>query len=396
MEKLYKIGTPEQQEYLKKYNYNPKGLAFLEPGVIASDAKEFVAFNIAKSFYQVYPEVFDLEYVSKKTGLSKEDVKIRIKKMYEDKHIMLVKNSCVNIMGFGLYYWVVKLKKDTTKEERAELTDWFQNNDQICTGYMMEEGGDFDYFNGNHMRNFDNLVSGVLEKFKFRRCIEFVHIVPVRRLIRESSVNQFDAKNDFRHYFFNEKLAKKIAKLNRGMDEKDFAIIEALNNTKSIGDLFDYNVLAELSGLNAEEMKNDLIKAVDNDKGVIPMIYFNYKSLNLKQRFYLVSLFENTQTWRSEEIADELAKEDYFVNFFDFSDAHHNFMLSVYEEGNDLEAIKNKLLSYGEVKEVLEASSPRQFRRWTCRLDEENGLYEECVFTDDVLLDRTQEAKDGN
>ena len=180
------------------------------------------------------------------------------------------------------------------------------------------------------------------------------------------------------------------------MDEKDFAIIEALNNTKSIGDLFDYNVLAELSGLNAEEMKNDLIKAVDNDKGVIPMIYFNYKSLNLKQRFYLVSLFENTQTWRSEEIADELAKEDYFVNFFDFSDAHHNFMLSVYEEGNDLEAIKNKLLSYGEVKEVLEASSPRQFRRWTCRLDEENGLYEECVFTDDVLLDRTQEAKDGN
>ena len=142
MEKQYKIGTDEQQAYLKDYNIAPKGCAFLEPGVVAKDAKEFVAFNIAKSFYQVYPEVFNL--------------------------FMLVSNSYVGIMGFGLYYWVVKLKKDTTKEEREELTKWFQENDQICTGYMMEEGGDFDYFNGNHMRNLDNLIYGVLDKFRPR------------------------------------------------------------------------------------------------------------------------------------------------------------------------------------------------------------------------------------
>lgn len=37
-----------------------KGMFFLEPGVVAKDTKEFVAFNIAKSFYQVYPEVFNL------------------------------------------------------------------------------------------------------------------------------------------------------------------------------------------------------------------------------------------------------------------------------------------------------------------------------------------------
>lgn len=31
---------------------------------------------------------------------------------------MLVKNSCFGVLGFGLFYWVVKLRKDTTKEER--------------------------------------------------------------------------------------------------------------------------------------------------------------------------------------------------------------------------------------------------------------------------------------
>ena len=230
MGKLYKIGTPEQQEYLRDYNFNPKGLAFSEPGVIGSDAKEFVAFNIAKSFYQVYPEVFNLPYVEKVTGIQAAEAKKRIKRLYDEKKIMLVKNSAVSIMGFGLYYWVVKLKDGISKKRRQELTDWFQSNDQICTGYMMEEGGDFDYFNGNHMRNLDNLIYGVLDKFRFQEGVEYVHLCPVRRLIRESSVNQFDAREGFRHYFFDAEQVKKAVSLSRGMDEADFAIIEAINN----------------------------------------------------------------------------------------------------------------------------------------------------------------------
>ena len=391
MGKLYKIGTPEQQEYLRDYNFNPKGLAFSEPGVIGSDAKEFVAFNIAKSFYQVYPEVFNLPYVEKVTGIQAAEAKKRIKRLYDEKKIMLVKNSAVSIMGFGLYYWVVKLKDGISKKHRQEFTDWFQSNDQICTGYMMEEGGDFDYFNGNHMRNLDNLIYGVLDKFRFQEGVEYVHLCPVRRLIRESSVNQFDAREGFRHYFFDAEQVKKAVSLNRGMDEADFAIIEAINNAPSMAEMFDYAVLSRLSGLDGEEMKKDLCRVVDNDHGVIPMIYLNYRALGLRQRFYLVSLFENTQTWRSEQIADELSQDGRFVNFFDFSDAHHNFMLSTYEELVDSRLIRDKLLSYGEVKEVKEALSPRQFRRWTARLDSESGLYEECVFTDDVLLDRSEE-----
>lgn len=391
MEKQYKIGTDEQQTYFKDYNIAPKGYGFLEPGVVAKDAKEFVAFNIAKSFYQVYPEVFNLSFISKKVGLSEDEVKKRIKRMYDEKLIMLVSNSYVGIMGFGLYYWIVKLKEGTSKEEREELTKRFQENDQICTGYMMEEGGDFDYFNGNHMRNLDNLIYGVLDKFRFNKCVEYVHILPIRRLVRESHVNMFDCKENYRHYFWSDEQMKNVLKIQKVMDKYDFAIIDAINNAGSVGDMFDYDVLAKLSGLDAKEMKADIMKIVDEQKTIIPMIYLNYAKLGLKQHFFLVSLFQNTPTYRAEQICDELAKDPSFENIFDCADGHHNFVLSAYEGITDLVKIREKILGFGEVIEVLEANSPRQFRRWTCRLDDKNGLYEECIFTDDVLLDRSKE-----
>ena len=389
MGKEYKLGTSEQQEYLRSYNYVPKGYCFLEPGAVASDSNDYAAYNIAKSFYQVYPEVFNISYISKVTGLKEDDIKARIKKMYENREFMLVYNPCVSVSGFGLYYWVVKLKKDTTKEEREELTKWFQDNDQICTGYMMSEGGDFDYYNGNHMRNIDNLVGGVLDKFRFRRCVEYVHICPIRRLVRESHVNQFDSLKDYRRYFFNENAIDKLCKLQKKMDKDDFKIIDAINNTKTIKDMFDYDFLAKLSGLDTNDLRENLSRIVDKEKQMFPMVYFNYRALGLKMHFYLVSFFENTPTFRSEEIVDELANEDVFNNIFDFGDSHHNIMLSCYEDINDLDKVKAKLLSYGEVSEVLESTSPRQFRRWTCRLDDDNGYWEECVFTDDVLVDRS-------
>ena len=389
--KHYKVGTDQQQLYFKDYNIAPKGCAFLEPGVYAKDAKEFVAFNIAKSFYQVYPEVFNLPYIANKVGLKEDEIKRRIKRMYDERLFMLVSNSYVGIMGFGLYYWVVKLKDDTTKEEREALTKWMQDNDQICTGYMMEEGGDFDYFNGNHMRNLDNLIYGVLDKFRFNRCVEYVHILPIRRLVRESHVNMFDAKENVGHYFWSDEQKEKVLKIQNKMDKYDFAIIDAINNCESVGNMFDYDVLARLSGLDAKEMKEDIIKIVDEQKTIIPMIYFNYASLGLKLHFFVVSLFQNTPTYRAEQICDELAQDPAFENIFDCADGHHNYVLSVYDGITDIEKIRQKILGYGEVIEVLEADSPRQFRRWTCRLDDKNGFYEECIFTDDVLLDRSKE-----
>lgn len=390
MGKTYKIGTEEQQEYLRKYNTTSKGYGFCEPGIVATDSKDFVAFQVAKSFYQTYPEVFNLAYIAKKTGLKKEEIAKRIKTMYEKNQIMLVFNPAVEIMGWGLYYWVVKLKPTATKEQREALTKWFQENDQICTGYAMEEGGDFDYYNGNHMRNIDNLVCGVLDEFRHQDFIEYVHITPIRRCIRESHVNQFDSLHSYRGYFWSEEQKKKVLEIQKEMDAHDFAIIDAINNTASIGDMFDYDVLAKLSGLDAKEMKEDLCRVVDKEKSMLPMIYFNYMAIGLKMHMFLVSFFPNTPTYRSEEIADELTEMSEFENIFDFGDAQHNLILSAYEDITDIDALRAKIQSYGEVADILEATSHRQFRRWTCRLDGENGYWEECVFTDDIMQDRTK------
>lgn len=392
-QKQYLIGTDEQQAYMKDYNCPPKGYGFLEPGIVNPDSNDFVAFQVAKSFYQIYPEVFNFQNIEKKTGIKKADIRKRLLRMYNEREIMLVYNPAVEIMGWGLYYWIVKLKKTATKEQREELTKWFQDNDQICTGYMMEEGGDFAYFNGNHMRNLDNLICGVLDEFRNRDYIEYVHLCPIRRCVRESHVNQFDAKKDYRGYFWSEEQKKNVLKFQKKMDKDDFAIIDAINNSKSIGDMFDFDVLAKLSGLDAKEMKENLCRVVDKNKSMLPMIYFNYMAIGLKMHFFAVTLFQNTPTFRSEQILDELAEDPAFENIFDFGDAHHNYVLTAYDDITDIDAIRKKILSYGEVTEVLEATSPRQFRRWTCRLDDQNGYWEECVFTDDVLLDKTAEKE---
>ena len=60
------------------------------------------------------------------------------------------------VYGWGLYYWVVKLKDGTDPKVKAEFAKWYQNKDDICTGYLAE--GDSDFFNGNHMRVLDNLL----------------------------------------------------------------------------------------------------------------------------------------------------------------------------------------------------------------------------------------------
>lgn len=391
MSKKYLIGTDEQQAYMQDYNWNLKGYAYFEPGVVSTDHKFYSAFNVAKSFYQVYPEVFNIKYIKDKVGLEEEEIKKRIKRMYDKHQIMLVKNSCVSAMGFGLYYWVVKLKDNISDDDRNRIVTWMQDNDQICTGYVMDKGGEFDFYNGNHMRNIDNLIGGVLDKFRFDPCVDYVHICPIRRLVRESHVNQFDAKDDVRKYFWDKDQLSALLKMQNEMDEYDFAIIDAINNVDTVADMFDYDALAKLSGLDAQEMKDDFVYLVEKTNTVIPMVYFNYRALGLKMHFFLVSMFDNTPTYRREQICDELAKMAEFENIFEFADAHHNLILSTYEDITDIQKIKDKLLSYGEVTEVLEATSSRQLRRWTCRLDAENGLWEECVFTDDLLQDRSRD-----
>lgn len=385
----YTLGTDQQMAWKEKNAFPPLGYGFAEPGTYGLDASEVAAYNVAKSFYQVYPEVWNIDYIAGKTGLKKDDVKKRLKRMYDERLIMFVMNPNVGVYGWGLYYWVVKLKDGTDPAVKAEFAKWYQNKDDICTGYLTE--GDFDFFNGNHMRVLDNLLADVIQPWKDRPEVEYVHLCPIRGDVRESLVNQWHVPADkFRKFVFGEEQLKKFLKVQKKIDKADFAIIEALNNTESVGDMFDFDMLEKLSGLDGKQMKKDIIECVDVRKFMLPMIYINYRKLGISLHMYLIRMFQNVPSYRKAEIVAEFADMPEFVDILQFGDSFYDCLLSVYSEINDVEAIRKKLEGYAEIEEVQTAVSKRQFRRWVARLDDDNGYWEECVMTDDFLQNRLE------
>jgi hypothetical protein len=136
-------------------------------------------------------------------------------------------------------------------------------------------------------------------------------------------------------------------------------------------------------------MKKDIIEVVDKRKLMILQIYINYRALGLSLQMYLVRMFQNVPSYRKQEIVSEFMNMPEFVDIFQFGDSFYDCLLSCYAEINDIDAIRKKLENYAEIEEVWVANSKRQFRRWTARLDDENGYWEECVMTDDFLQDWT-------
>ena len=47
-EKLYTIGTDQQQAWMKKNCFPPRGYGYSEPGTYSLDATEVAAYNVAK------------------------------------------------------------------------------------------------------------------------------------------------------------------------------------------------------------------------------------------------------------------------------------------------------------------------------------------------------------
>ncbi|SCJ99859.1 Uncharacterised protein [uncultured Clostridium sp.] len=386
--KTYALGSDEVQQWGDNYFFKPRGIGFLEPGGVSLDSKEMSAYNIAKSSYQIYPEVFNLRYISEKVSVSEGEIKNRLGRMYDDHLIMFVMNPATQVYGWGLYYWLVKLKDGTPEDKKQKLSDWFQNKDDICTGYECE--GDFDYFNGNHMRVLDNLLFDVIGPWKDNEEVEYVHLCPIRRDVRESNVNMWDApKNQYRKCVWGENQLEKLAKIQNKMDFIDLKIVDALNNTESIADMFNFEMLSQISGLDAEEMKKDIIDVVDNKRIIVPMIYLNYMVLGLSLKTFVIRLFQIIPCCRKAEIVDELSKIPELNNIFEFADSFYDIAITAYNELTDIDKIRDILNGYGEIEEIKEADSRKQFRRWVCRLDDKNGYWEECVFTDDFLQDRT-------
>ncbi len=386
--KPYLLGTDQMQAWMKKDFFAPRGIGFLEPGGDAPDSAALSAYNIAKSSYQIRPDVFNMDYLEKETGLERTEIMNRILRMYRDRLAMFVKNSPVQATGFGLWYWLVKLKDGTPPEKKAELAEWFQNKDDICTGYETE--GDFDFFNGNHMRVLDNLLADVIGPWRNNPEVEYVHLCPVRRDIRESNVNMFDAPGDgYREFIFPEEQLDKLSEIQDQLDRDDLRIISALNKKRPVEEFFDFDVLADVSGLDPEQLKADIKRIIEEKRTLVPLWHLDFPKLGLTNHMFVIRLFQNIPCYRKAEIVDELSKMPEFNTVFEYTDSFYDMGVWAYKELTDLEKLRTKLQEYSEIETILEADVPRQFRRWVCRLDDDHDYWEECVFTDDILEDWT-------
>ncbi|MGD9569384.1 MAG: AsnC family transcriptional regulator [Sedimentibacter sp.] len=384
----YNIGTENQMKWRQNYFFQPRGIGFLEPGPVPLDHVFVSAYNIAKSSYQIYPEVFNIEYLSKKTGIEKNEVIKRLHRLYDEHLIVFVMNPATQVEGWGLYYWFVKLKEGTSKETKAKLSDWFQSKDDICTGFESE--GDFDFFNGNHMRVLDNLLYDVIGPWKDNDEVEYVHICPIRRDVRESHVNMWDAPiDDYRKAYWGDGQLEKLAKLQNKMDLMDLKLFEALNEVRPMEEYFDFDALSKVSGLDKKDMLNGIKEVVEVQRTLVPLFHLNFMKLNLTNHLFVIRTFQTTPCYRKSQIVDELSKIPEFNTVFEFSDAFYDMAVGAYNQITDINAIREKLLKYSEIEEIKEIDLKKMFRRWVCRLDDNNGYWEECVFTDDFLQDRT-------
>lgn len=388
----YLLGTDQAKKWEEKYFYPPRGYTFVEPGIEPTDCAAMSAYNIAKSSYQTRPDVFNMDYLTKTLHLPKEEIMKRMKRMYHDHLIMYVANFGLCVEGFGLYYWIVKLNKGTDDGDRRKLIDWYQGNDEICTGYATH--GDFDFFNGNHMRVLDNLLTGVIDPWKSNPQVKSVELCPIRRDMRESGVNMIDAVgDDYRQCIYGDAQLKAMANFQNKMDLTDLRLLAALNAKRPMSEVYDYKVLAEVSGLDPKRMEEDISRIVDTKRLLTPLFHLDFAKVGLTNHMFVIRTFQTTPSYRKAEMVDELMKEKEFNTVFEFTDSYYDISCWAYNEISDIDALRKRIYSYSEVESVMEADGDRQFRRWTCRLDADTGNWEECVFTDDFLENRT-EARD--
>ena len=386
----YLLGTDDRQRWQRDYFFAPRGIGFLEPGVDPLDAPALAAYNVAKSAYQLRPDVFDLSWVGERVGIKPDEVAARMRRLYDEHLIMFVNNPATQVSGWGLYYWFVKMRDDAPKEAKDTLAGWFQEKDDICTGFRAE--GDFDCFNGNHMRVLDNLLHDVLEPWRHDPEVEWVHLAPIRRDIRESQMNMWDAPGDgYAECVWAEGQLERLAEHQDVMDLTDLRIVEALNTKRPMKDYYDFDVLADVSGLDPDEMREGIEQVVEVKRTVLPLFHLNFHKLGLTNRMFVIRLFQNVPCHRKAEITDELTAMPEFNIVLEFTDSFHDIAVAAWNEITDVDALRQRIDAFPEVEEVLVADIDRQFRRWVCRLDDENGFWEECVFTDDFLQDRLQQ-----
>ena len=57
--------------------------------------------TMLRSHFELYPEVWNIDYIEKETGIKPEDIKDRLKRMYDEHLIMFVMNPNVGVYALG-------------------------------------------------------------------------------------------------------------------------------------------------------------------------------------------------------------------------------------------------------------------------------------------------------
>ena len=375
------------QRYLHNYWTAPSVFGTLEPFVAEFAADPTLGgYNIAKSSYQTRPDVFNLAYLAKEVGISEDEVEKRLKKMIDEHTIMLVQNPNTYIMGWSIYYWVVKLREGATPEQKEEVLDHIQNKDETCTAMVGK--GDFDFFGGNHIGTLDFLINEIIKPIEAFPQVESVRICPVARYLREEKVAHWRApKGTTREFFMSDEEIARLPKVQSYWDETDVKIFCALNKKRPVEDFFDFSVLAEISGLKAEELQKKMKSYVEELPIMIPLITPNWRRLGLTKHYFFVRLYRGMPTENKFAIVDELAKNPVWETLWQFTQSSYDIVLSAYNEINDIDKLRKEIRAIPGVEEIREMDVYRATRRWTCRLDEEAGYWENCVMTNDIGYD---------
>ncbi|SHH73941.1 hypothetical protein [Clostridium grantii] len=155
------------------------------------------------------------------------------------------------------------------------------------------------------MRVLDNLLTSVIDLWKNNPEIEFVHLCSIRRDVRESHVNMWDAPKDaYRKAFWGDMQLEKLSKIQDKMDLNDLNIFEALNAERPVEDLFDFDVLSNISGLDPKAMLEDIKEIIEEKRILVPVFFLNFMKLNLTNHMFVIRIFQNIPSYRKTQIVD--------------------------------------------------------------------------------------------
>jgi len=356
-----------------KYYWDPaKGYSQSIPMASLYLKKEYTAaYAVAKVTKTA--DIVNLDYVSKKVGISKEDAAKRINRMFDEKLIRLTADSPVDARGFGLYYCAVKLKKSATPKQKEQLSNVMQNEDHVCTGY--EVAGDFDFVPAFHVTTLEMTEKYVRSHFDKTGLVESYQLLPVQRILRQERINHWGAPvSMWNKVVYAPQEMEKLAKIQNKLDLTDLKIIQAMMENRPAKDYYNWDYIAKKTGLQ----KNALIKGLETawaERMFVLPVYMNWMKLGYTNHLFLVKIDRKVNSAEKIAIGDQLAQNDSFNMVMQFNDCEFSYMLGAWTKITDIDALRKEIKGIKGVELVKEVDMTRQWRQWTCRLDDKNWDY---------------------